>query len=918
MSIQKASRLAGLTSVTCLFLVLRCTAPALAQLYWDTNGKTGGAGYGGIAPGVWGVGSLWTTSAGGTSTTRAWSAGEQAVFSAGGDTFGAFTISLSGNQVASGLVFQEGSVTLRDGSLTLRRGTGGGTISVASDLSATIDSTLLGTDGLIKDGDGTLILAAANSYSGLTDLRRGTLVLASDYGIGTSTLNLNGGSVSAGDAPVSLNNQVRISDHSTIGGMMDLILGGNVTQCGGDWTLRINNAGRTTFSGDTITLSDSAKRNHRLTLDVTGGEVTITANIIDGGPKKGDGLVKSGSGRLVLTGDNSFSGGLDIENGTLVLGSDSAAGTGELNLGRGVEIGGINGTRYISNELIVSGDVTFSGSDLVFASDFRIGGVVTFTVENTTTFNGKITGGFVWLTKNGSGTLVLNGPNHFGGLLSLVSIDAGTFGIGNDTAAGKAENLLLLNGGGLKAVGGEHTLANPVILMADTKIGGAENLTLSGSVNNLGEGNRLLVNNTGVTTFSGSTFNLGASMFTVDVSDSSGGLNIAGQIQNGLLPASLVKEGGGTLTLSGTSPNMFTGGLDLNGGTIVADKRNALGTGSVTINSGRLDLQAFDQTIGSLTLVAGAIEGRATLTAPDFRALSGSVSVSLAGPGSLVKDGPGTLILAGESTYSGGTSINGGTVIVRNHPGSGTGPGPVRVNNGGVLAGTGFVAGPITLNHGGSLAPGLGVGALSSGDEIWNAGSILRVDISDVDSGEGVGWDFLSIAGSLSIQGRGGDPVFVDLRSLDVEGSPGWVHDFDCHENYSWRIVATTEGIRLALGETVEGAFAVRTSEFQNDVDGGVFSLGISADGRDLMLSFTSVPEPHAASMAILGFLLLFVRFRFSPRSGASDRVRTSQFHTPLAAGRNQVKGVLHRLPGNHFKTNSDRAIGKLGFFQRM
>ena len=866
MFITKTSRLAGLTSATYWLLVLRCTYSAEAQLYWDINGKTGGASSGQTAAGIWGAGLLWSTSADGTVPTRAWTAGQQAIFSAGNNAFGQYTVTISGNQSISGIVFQEGSVTLRDGSLTLRSGTGGDTISVASGLVATIESGISGTDGLIKDGDGTLVLAGANTYSALTDLRRGTLVIASDYGLGTSTLSLRGGAISAGDAPVTLNNAVRIANDTTIQGLMGLTLAGDVLQCGGDRTLTFLNSGGTTFSGATMTLSDSTKQNHTLTLDVQGGDVTISSIIRDGGPKHGDVLVKEGAGRLILTGDNTFSGGLDVNAGTVSLGSDSAAGDGALTLGDGVVIGGLYGTRHISNDLVMSGNVTFAGTDLVFSSPFRLGGFVTFTVENTTTFDGDINGGFVWLTKEGNGTLVFNGDNRFGGLLSMVFVNTGTFGFGSDTAMGKAENILFLNGGAVKAVGGPHTLANPVLITSDSRISGGQNLTLAGTVNNPGGSHIVTIENTGLSAFSGSSFTLGSGTLTLDVLQASGGLTILGKIQDGTSAGALVKNGGGLLTLGGSTSNSFSGGVTINSGTLTTAKANALGSGPLTVTAGTLNLGTFNQLAGSVTLVSGVIDGQATLTAPSFQAQSGTVNASLAGTGALTKSTAGTLTLASANTYSGGTTIQGGTVIVKNPRGSGTGSGPVRVNNGGVLAGNGSVSGPITLSRGGTISPGLGVGSLSTAGESWNSGSIFAVEMSDVDAGEGIGWDLLRITGSLSIHGSAVSPVFVDFQSLDLSGTAGLVHDFSSSSSYAWRIVTTTGGILLDAGETVEGAFDLLLGGFQNDLNGGTFGLSLTADGKDLMLSFMSVPEPSSASMAVLGFVLLFVRFRVSGR----------------------------------------------------
>lgn len=778
MKIQKAARLCVVLIRTFCLVGIGNAIEASAQLYWDVNGSGVGSGSGSTAVGTWGSGfNNWSTSSNGTSATVGWTSGQQAIFSAGTNATGTYTVTVSGNQTVSGLVFQEGNVTLSGGKLTLTTGVGAATVSVNGGWKATIGSEIAGTAGLIKSGDGMLVLSSSNSYSGVTDLRKGTLVLASDYGLGKSSLNLNGGTVEGSDFGAFCRAPVSLSANSTISGIGDLTFLGNFNQQGGSWTLTVNNAGQTIFSGSTFTLSDSKSK--MLTLDVQGGDVTINSVIQDGAGTSG--LIKNGAGRLVLTGNNTFSGGVQVNNGTLTVGSDTAVGSvlGALTLADGVTISGINGPHTIGNELVIGSTVRFGGTEtLTFSDAFKLDGDHTFIVDNTTIFTGVITGGRSSLFKKGNGTLVLSGNNGFGVPPTVLSADAGTIAFGNDNGAGRPSNVLQLNGGAVQSWGGAHTLVNPVTIVNSSAVSGSYDLSFTGGVNNNGGSHTLTVNNTGVTTISGAAFSLNDGTSPVTM-----GLNVAGN-SGGLTISSVVQNGTGT--------------------------------------------------------------------------------------GALSKSGAGVLTLSGANTYTGGTTVNGGTVMARNTGGSATGSGTVTVNNGGTLAGNGTISGPIVLNNGGTMSPGVGVGTLNTAGETWNGGSILKLELNDANAGEGAGWDLLKLSGQLSVNASSNNPVIVDLHTLALNGSAGLMQDFTNTLSYSWRIATTSGGISLNPGETVNTDFTVQSGSFQNDIGNGRFSLTIDS-GKDLVLNFTpgqAVPEPSAVAMTSLGFLLLFARFktRSNPR----------------------------------------------------
>ncbi|WP_176209928.1 autotransporter-associated beta strand repeat-containing protein, partial [Salmonella enterica] len=156
--------------------------------------------------------------------------------------------------------------------------------------------------------------------------------------------------------------------------------------------------------------------------------------------------------------------------------------------------------------------------------------------------------------------------------------------------------------------------------------------------------------------------------------------------------------GAGTLILN--AENTYTGGTTISGGTLIATNVNALGTGNVTDNA-TLELNTggdFDNaisgsgqvvksgdktltlsginsytggtTISGGTLVATSVEALGTGSVTDNATLElntgGDFDNAISGSGQVVKSGDKTLTLSGSNTYTGGTLISGGTLVASN------------------------------------------------------------------------------------------------------------------------------------------------------------------------------------------------------------------------------------------------------------
>ena len=156
-----------------MLLVSLASLPVRGQsLYWDANDVAAGAG---AAPaGIWGTDNFWSTDPNGELATAAWTPGGIAIFSAGSDAVGAFSVTLSGVQSADALNFEEGSVTLA-GATPGTNLIWNGQVSVAPGASATLNVLLSGTGGLVKSGGGLLTLGNTNDFSGNLNVTAGTL-----------------------------------------------------------------------------------------------------------------------------------------------------------------------------------------------------------------------------------------------------------------------------------------------------------------------------------------------------------------------------------------------------------------------------------------------------------------------------------------------------------------------------------------------------------------------------------------------------------------------------------------------------------------------------------------------------------------------------------------------------------------------
>jgi autotransporter-associated beta strand protein len=212
---------------------------------------------------------------------------------------------------------------------------------------------------------------------------------------------------------------------------------------------------------------------------------------------------------------------------------------------------------------------------------------------------------------------------------------------------------------------------------------------------------------------------------------------------------------------------------------------NAFGlNGSLRVEAGGLfELQGFSATVTNLTMLGGQVTaGAGTLTLRGGLAYAGSsVAARVTGGGldldmgvrtvdvadgaadvdleldcviargGVCKSGAGTLDLKGASLYEDVTTVQGGTLRASNGAGSATGSGPVSVETGATLAGTGSMAGTVTVANGGWVSPGSSVGTLTVGGLSLAANANLRMELNA--PGVPAGSDRIVATGDLTLAG---------------------------------------------------------------------------------------------------------------------------------------------------------------------
>ena len=331
------------------------------------------------------------------------------------------------------------------------------------------DGVISGSGSITKTGAGTLILSGTNTYSGGTTISAGTLSIGSDTNIGSGTntignkgtLLLSGNGTYTNDWTLSgAGSAIATDNNNTLSGVLSG--NGGLTKTGtSTLTLTGNNAytGSTTISdgtlkgniasGTDLSIADSAiydgDNKARSVGGLNGAGKILNTNglTVQSGTFGGvignsnTSLIKTGAGTLTLTGNNAYTGGTTISEGTLK--GNIASGT-DLSIVDNATYDGDNKARSVGG---------LNGGGNIFNTDG-------LTVQSGD-FAGSIDNSNTSLTKTGAGTLTLSGTNTYTG---MTTVRSGTLALGSDLTS----NQLTLYGGTVFNRGSHnHSLDNGIL-----------------------------------------------------------------------------------------------------------------------------------------------------------------------------------------------------------------------------------------------------------------------------------------------------------------------------------------------------------------------------------------------------------------------------------------------------------------------
>ncbi|MFM2241594.1 MAG: hypothetical protein RLZ97_449, partial [Verrucomicrobiota bacterium] len=474
-----------------------------------------------------------------------------------------------------------------------------------------------GTTDLLKTGPGTAILNAANTYSGTTTIAAGSLQINNASAIGGSDIVTSGSS----SAALVLNDGLTTGSGKTI-----TIAGAGAAEFFG----ALSTNGSATWQGNAVIGAATGTRIGTL----GGGTLTFTGNISEPLGVPSQLLIRPNTGgAVVLSGNNTYSGGTHLVLNSLRLGSNTAIGSGPLTLGGGGNATALTSDsstpRTIANPVTFDstvthtlGSATFDGK-LTFTGPASLGGANrTLGIASAVEFSNAIgaTGTF-GLVKTGTGDLILSAANTYTG---STQINGGTLIVAHKDALATSSSVFPSTTGGsgtLRLATDESVVvnrietssSNPGTVLSDRATPGAgishviPTLWAGANTYSFGAGPNVTSGTAGITfnavnltagSASTAVLNPTTAVLTVNgpvniglnnhaktlrLDGTSSGNLISGVVSNGLNTLSVLKAGTSSWELSGVNSN--TGSTTVSNGTLTLSGNRTATTGAITVGN---------------------------------------------------------------------------------------------------------------------------------------------------------------------------------------------------------------------------------------------------------------------------------------------------------------------------------------------
>jgi len=846
------------------------------------------------------------------------------------------------NETIGGLsddVGANGSVVVASGAMLSMNGT----------FSTTFTGVISGSGGIAQNGGGTFGLSGNNTYTGPTVIGPGSTVsigflgretgsIASPSVSGTGTLAffLAGSYIYPGALSGGLNVLQEGSGFTTLSGTSNSYSGittvnAGVLQDGAADAFSPNSLVEAANPGFLVVnfneaiggLGDAGAGNGAVSVANSGTKLVMTGN---GGPYTttfsgeivgGGGIDLEGGNVLTLTGANNYSGPTTIGSGSLlVLGNGGATGsinspgvsgggTLEFNLSSntayaGVLSGALSVQLQGSGQVTLSGANTYSGGTALFAGTLADGAANSFSPNSPITvafdsllnvnFNETIAG---ISGSEGSGTVSIAGG------AALDDATTGPFVFpGNITGAGS----LFIGGSGSQTLSGDNTYSGGTTVQSEVFVG-SSTVGPPGSITSGPVG-------TGTLTFTGGSSEISPSAPDVTLANAIV-LNTDGAYvdnddggSNNLTLTGLLSGTGGfdwcaTGALELTGANTFFGGVDMRDGTLLLGSSTVVVSGSIVsgpIGTALLTLENGTTLAAAIPSVALAnpifLEGGANVQfgTDDPNALNLTGTISGSGNITYLGSPAGSLTLGGNNSFSGTTTIAGGTVFANNNQAFGPGnsvivqggglsvdggitvANAVTVDDGSVVGGYGSIApaGPetLTFKNGSTVVAGTFVpsgapagtpapiGTLSFGANAsltLGPGGLMQFSIMNAGGVAGTGYGTISAPGSsVNITANNSPPsneftiqlVAVNAMGQFQLGSPA---SFNPGLPYTWTLLSAA-----SISGFSPNDFAVDpTTDFSSLVSASQFA--VVQMGNNLVLDFAPVPEPSTWALLVVG-----------------------------------------------------------------